>query len=367
MKIIAFYLPQYHPTPDNDRWWGKGFTEWTNVGKAKPLFKGHYQPKVPADLGYYDLRLPEIIEEQAKLAAEAGVDGFCYYHYWFGNGKMELEKPFESVIETGKPSLPFCLCWANESWFQKMWNKDGSVGEKKILAEQLYPGKEDMELHFYYLLKAFKDERYIKVEGKPLFAIYRPLDIPNLREMIEYWRQLALENGLPGIHFVGYTANAGEELDRILNLNMDGIIICNLAEPLYKSKKRTMIRKVWIHLKRIIFNRPTVISYKQAIRYLCPNNIEKEGIYPTLVPNWDHTPRSGRGGYLYHKSTPELFYCHAKEVLSKVSSKKDADNLVFLKSWNEWGEGNYIEPDLKFGHGYLKALSDAKDCVVKGK
>lgn len=366
-QIIAFYLPQYHPTPDNDKWWGKGFTEWTNVGRAKPLFRGHYQPKVPADLGYYDLRLPEIKKEQARLASEAGVNGFCYYHYWFGNGKIELEKPFESVLDAAEPSLPFCLCWANESWYQKMWNKDGSVCGKKILAEQLYPGKGDNESHFYYLLKAFQDERYIKIKGKPIFVIYRPLDILNLHEMMEQWQQLAKENGLPGIHFVGYTDKAGEEYNRIEKLNLDGIIICNLAEPLYRSKKRSILRKSWIHLKRLLLNRPTVIPYKRAIKYLCPDRSEQKGIYPTLIPNWDHTPRSGRGGYLYHKATPDLFYMHAKEVLAKTRLKDGDDNLIFLKSWNEWGEGNYMEPDLKFGHGYINALSKAISDISKEK
>jgi lipopolysaccharide biosynthesis protein len=155
-QIIAFYLPQFHPTPHNDLWWGKGFTEWTNVGKAKPLYPGHYQPKVPADLGYYDLRLPEVRQEQAKLAQKAGVTGFCYYHYWFENGFEELDKPFKEVVNSGEPKFPFCLCWANESWYSKFWNKDGT-SSKKILAEQKYLGSEDHIKHFYSLLKAFKD------------------------------------------------------------------------------------------------------------------------------------------------------------------------------------------------------------------
>ena len=202
-RVIAFYLPQYHPTPDNDKWWGKGFTEWTNVGKAKPLFRGHYQPKVPADLGYYDLRLPEVRAAQAELAKEAGIEGFCYYHYWFGDGKQELELPFNEVIRTGEPDFPFCLCWANESWHAKFWDKDGKASSKKLLIEQRYLGHEDNVKHFYSLLPAFKDKRYMKVDGKLLFLIYRPLDFENVSGFIQDWQKLARENELEGFHFVG--------------------------------------------------------------------------------------------------------------------------------------------------------------------
>ena len=184
VRVIAFYLPQYHPTLDNDTWWGKGFTEWTNVGKAKPLFRGHYQPKVPADLGYYDLRLPEVREAQAQLAQEAGIGGFCYYHYWFGNGKQELELPFNEVLRFGKPNFSFCLCWANEAWHSKFWNKDGSI-QKKCLIEQKYDTEEGHIKHFKTLLPAFKDNRYICVDGKPLFMIYKPFEFVGKREWIE--------------------------------------------------------------------------------------------------------------------------------------------------------------------------------------
>ena len=203
-KIIAFYLPQYHPTPHNDEWWGKGFTEWTNVAKAKPLFGGHYQPKIPADLGFYDLRLPEIREQQAELAREAGIDGFCYYEYWFGNGHEELELPFKEVLESGKPDFPFCLCWANESWYKKFWNNDGAVIDKKILAKQTYPGDEDIRNHFFARLNAFRDSRYMKYEGKLIYVIYKPLEHPEVKHFIQVWQQLAKENGLPEFYFIAF-------------------------------------------------------------------------------------------------------------------------------------------------------------------
>ena len=198
IKIIAFYLPQFHPIPENDKWWGKGFTEWTNVGKAKPLFRGHYQPRVPADLGYYDLRIPEVRESQANMAKSFGIDGFCYWHYWFGNGKRLLERPFNEVLQSGRPDFPFCLAWANQSW----QGISHGIKNKKILIEQLYPGKEDYINHFNSLLPAFKDSRYIRINDKPVFVIYKPLDIPKIQEFILLWNNLALQNGLKGIFFI---------------------------------------------------------------------------------------------------------------------------------------------------------------------
>ena len=228
-KIIAYYPPQYHPTPDNDKWWGKGFTEWTNVAKASPLFKGHYQPKIPADLGFYDLRLPEVREQQAQLARQAGLEGFCYYHYWFGNGKQELELPFNEVVRSGKPDFPFCLCWANESWYAKSWNKDGKVGKANLLIQQEYPGTADHEKHFYTLLSALKDPRYIKIENKPVFVIYKPLQFPNVRHFIGEWNSLAIRNGLEGIYFIGYTTNVEYEYNQITEQGFDAVNSCNLS------------------------------------------------------------------------------------------------------------------------------------------
>lgn len=202
-RVIALYLPQYHPIPENDEWWGKGFTEWYNVAKATPLFRGHYQPKIPTELGFYDLRLPEVREQQAELAREAGVEAFCYWHYWFGNGRRLLEKPFNEVLESGKPDFPFCLGWANHTWTSKTWNKEKNRNTPSILLEQKYLGDEDYKQHFYAVLPAFKDKRYVTVDGKPFFLIFDPLNFEDVTHFMNYWRQLAKENGLPGIHFVG--------------------------------------------------------------------------------------------------------------------------------------------------------------------
>lgn len=204
-RLIALYLPQYHPTPENDEWWGPGFTEWTNVVRAKPLFRGHEQPRIPADLGFYDLRLPEVREQQAELARQAGIEGFCYYHYWFGHGRQLLERPFNEVVASGKPDYPFCLCWANHTWSNKTWKRESAFRENSVLMEQTYPGKADDVEHFNALLPAFRDKRYMTIDGRLIFVIYNPYDFRNVTEFMATWRELALQHGLPGFFFVGMT------------------------------------------------------------------------------------------------------------------------------------------------------------------
>ena len=193
--IIAYYLPQFHPFKENDEWWGKGFTEWTNVGKARPLYKGHYQPKIPADLGYYDLRLPIIRQQQVELAKEAGISGFCYWHYWFGGkGRQLMNDIIDNVHNEGKPDFPFCLGWANESWKAKQWRYDG-LGDK-ILMEQRYEGDEDYRLHYEYACELFKDKRYIYIDSKPFFLIYKPNQFVDIKRFISLWNQWIKEDGL---------------------------------------------------------------------------------------------------------------------------------------------------------------------------
>ena len=195
-RLIALYLPQFHPIPDNDEWWGKGFTEWRNVAKAKPLFRGHYQPRIPADLGFYDLRVPEVRVAQAAMAREHGIEGFCYYHYWFA-GRRILERPFNEVLKSRDPDFPFCLCWANETWSGR-----GHGLDEKVLIEQTYPGEDDDRRHFEALLPAFMDPRYICIESRPVFMLYRPRLIPHLGNFLKLWQRLAINAGLPGIWFV---------------------------------------------------------------------------------------------------------------------------------------------------------------------
>lgn len=353
-EIIAFYLPQYHPTLHNNEWWGEGFTEWTNVAKAKKLYPGHYQPKIPADLGFYDLRMEEVKEKQAKLAQKAGVTGFCYYHYWFGNGQEELELPFKQVVDSGKPDFPFCLCWANESWHRKFWNKDGSVVSKKDLAIQKYPGALDNEKHFYSLLKAFKDKRYIKIDCKTVFVIYQPLLFEDFKSFSTQWNKLATENGLPEFFFIGYSQFLEKEYNKIIDLGFDAVIDCRL------NYGNQMLWQTAIHkCLSMLFRIPRIFPYKKVMKYFVGPFSSKENVIPLMIPNWDHTPRSGYNGYLYSKSEPEYFEKHAEEVLKVIKKKGPNRQICFLKSWNEWGEGNYMEPDLKYGHGYINALRSA--------
>jgi hypothetical protein len=348
-RIIAFYLPQFHPIPENDKWWGKGFTEWTNVGKAKPLFWGHYQPRVPADLGYYDLRVPETREAQAELAKEAGIEGFCYWHYWFGKGKRLLERPFNEVLESGKPDFPFCLAWANESWMDKTWKKDG---KDIVLMEQKYFGIEGYTEHFYAVLSAFQDQRYITVDDKPLFMIYKPLDSPEIPVFINTWRKLAVQNGLSGIYFVGQCMDR-KKISILKSMDFDAINIMGISEC---SINRSLIERAVYRIYKEIFHLPYIMSYRRSLKYLLDIDIDcQEKVIPTIITGWDHTPRSGTKGLVLRKYTPKLFQRYAETVIKYVNHNP---NIIFLKSWNEWAEGNYIEPDLKFGHEYLDVLRD---------
>lgn len=353
IRVIAFYLPQYHPIPENDRWWGKGFTEWTNVGKARPLFKGHYQPRVPADLGYYDLRLPQIRIEQAQMAKKYGVEGFCYWHYWFGNGRRLLERPFKEVLESGQPDFPFCLGWANESWQDKQFSKEGT---HRVLMEQLYPGETDYINHFHTVLPAFKDSRYIRVDDKPIFMIYKPFDLPNAKEFIELWQKLARENGLKGIHFIAHIGNE-KDIQLMKEWGFDAVNIIRLFS--FFQKDLSLFEKVKTKLLRIVFKRGRIVDYERAAKFFTNACDRETDVYPTIIPNWDHSPRSYTRGHILINSTPQKFKKHILQTFANVTHKEYDKRIVFLKSWNEWGEGNYMEPDLKFGLSYLEALKEA--------
>lgn len=371
-RVIALYLPQYHPIPENDEWWGKGFTEWTNVARAKPLFRGHYQPRIPADLGFYDLRLPEVREQQAQLAREAGIEGFCYYHYWFGNGKQLLERPFNEVLASGKPSFPFCLCWANHDWTNKTWVKDKTMRKDSVIAKMNY-SKEDCVRHFHAVLPAFRDKRYITVDGKPIFAVWAPRDIPADVPFIEIWQKLAKENGLKGIHFIGYTTSStgkdlktgklsmwatdkvAEHYQDILDRGYDAVMSSGLAIAQSKASSRLRMLLYYLGSKTAlpIHHR---LDYAKVMKHYYTKEDGWENVYPTLLPQWDRTPRAGAKTDPLTDSTPEKFRKTVREAVSLIKGKQPQHRILFLKAWNEWGEGNYVEPDLKFGHGYLDAI-----------
>lgn len=357
-KIIAFYLPQYHPTTNNDKWWGKGFTEWTNVCKARPLFRGHYQPHVPADLGFYDLRMPEAREAQADLAKNFGIYGFCYYHYWFDDNKLELEKPMEDVLKLGKPDFPFMACWANESWHAKFWGIDG-VSSKITLSEQKYGENAEIVSHFNYMLPFFKDNRYIKKNNKPVFMIYRALEIDYIVKFMQIWKKLAQENGFDGVFFIGQTTiNTDRESKQIIDLGYDAASTVRYNDFL---EERSIIHKTLYNIYRRFSRTPLNYDYNKIYKKLTSEKDSADKIIPTIIPNWDHTPRSGRMGNLLTNSTPQNFRKHLAYLKSILEKKNEKEPFVFLKSWNEWGEGNHVEPDLKYGLGYLEAIKDFVD------
>lgn len=350
-KFIALYLPQYYPTPENDEWWGPGFTDWRSVNTAKPLFKGHIQPKVPADFSYYDLRLPQVRMQQAAMAKEYGIDAFCYWHYWFGGGKRLLNQVFDEVVQTGKPDFPFCLGWANHSWYKKTWVAKGS---DQLLIEQTYPGISDFEQHFFTMLPAFKDRRYLKHNGKLIFIIYNPLGTPEIKTFIDTWRRLALENNLGGFFFIGKSSYSRDK-EKILSLGFDAIYNDNIFGILHReSKWRKGLR--WVGQK--LMQKPMVFEYKDAIKYMLSEEESHEEVIPTIVPNWDHSPRSGVANPIFINSSPEYFEKLVTQTEQLVSAKKN--DLVIVKSWNEWGEGNYLEPDMQYGRGILEALRNGR-------
>ena len=354
-RVIAYYLPQFHPIPENDEWWGKGFTEWTNVGKAKPLFKGHNQPRIPSDLGYYDLRMPEIREAQAELARNAGIEGFMYWHYWFGNGRTLLERPFAEVLKSRKPDFPFCLGWANHSWSNHEWNPDTQWNRKSSLIEQTYPGKEDNENHFFSVLEAFVDKRYITIDDKPAFLIYNPLGITNANELINSWNNLAIKNGLKGIHFIGLVPSLKND---IIKLGFDAMNKGGqwVAESTIKGRiRRILYDKINAYIGGIKLD---CYDYKEIIKYMFNDEDKNENVYPTILSQWDRSPRSGRRAVIYTNSNPDYFKIHVNQALDIIEHKEYQHKILFLKSWNEWAQGNYVEPDLLYGHGYLDTLRD---------
>lgn len=358
VRLIAYYLPQFHPIPENDLWHGEGFTEWTNVGKAKPLFKGHDQPRVPADLGYYDLRLPEVRAKQAEMAQRHGIEGFCYWHYWFGKGRRLLHRPFDEVLASGEPSLPFCLAWANETW-RGIWH---GVSKGKVLIEQLYPGKQDYIDHFEALLPAFRDSRYITVDGKPVFAIYMPFQVPDFNVLYDIWNELAVKNGLKGIYFIAHAVHP-TDVTRLLSQGYDAVNLLRLY-GIRDAKLSSVVNKV---ISKLHSPYQQVFPYAKAMQYFSGPEDARERCYPTIIPNWDHSPRSGSNAYILTGSTPELFRDHVRDTFDKVKDKRAEQQIVFIKSWNEWGEGNYLEPDLKFGREYLEVLWDEVSAFNSGR
>lgn len=357
-RVIAFYLPQFYPTPENDEWWEPGFTEWTNVVRAQPLFKGHYQPRVPRELSFYDLRVPETRERQAELAREAGIEGFCYWHYWFGDGKRLLDRVFREVVESGKPDFPFCLCWANHSWYKKTWDPNSP---NKLLIAQTYPGIEDYKNHFFEMLPAFRDERYIRnSDGKLLFGIYDPKSFDDFKTFKNVWNTLAKENGLVGFEFYAYTPGK-KVYEAALTHGYDRIVYEAINDTYYDSEvRRYSLEWFKIHLK-ILFHKPIKLeSYSKYVSTAIKMFKKLPNTTPCIDPMFDHSPRSKGLGQILDKNDPKLWGKLCREIRKDVESNpNNPDNFIFIKAWNEWGEGNYMEPDSRFGKAYIEESGKA--------
>ncbi|MEO5999933.1 MAG: glycoside hydrolase family 99-like domain-containing protein [Chitinophagaceae bacterium] len=360
IKNIAIVLPQFHPFPENDKWWGKGFTEWTNVTKAKPAFKGHYQPHLSSDLGYYDLRLPEAMEDQANLAREYGIDGFCYYHYWF-NGKRLMRQPLDNLINTGKPDFPFMLCWANENWTRR-W--DGL--ESEILIKQEYNAEDDVQ-HIRFLCDFyFSDSRYIRVDGKPFILIYRPLLFPNIRATLEVWRNEALQRGI-GELYIGYMQtfsfkDAPEKygFDCAVGFQPDFSDLPRHEMPSFLDKVKNKLK-----IASSVHYSNTIVSYSKYVDRMLKKFPSQHNIYPSIFPGWDNSARRQNNAIIFVDSTPSEFERWLKSIKAQYSNK---DTILFLNAWNEWAEGNHLEPCQKWGRQYLEVVKkvmkdDGKESV----
>ena len=335
-KALAFYLPQFHPIPENDEWWGKGFTEWTNVAQARPLFPGHYQPHVPGELGYYDLRVPEVREAQAELARSHGVFGFVYYHYWF-NGRRLLNRPFDEVLKSGSPDFPFALCWANEKW-TRTW--DGESG--RVLIAQEYSEADDLA-HIRWLASAFADPRYIKIDGRPLMLVYRPSDLPDPKRTTDVWRTEAERLGLPGLYLCwveGWSRPTGGPESFGFDATVGFVEFLEL--------RRLFTAETSMRGHRIL----DYVSTYEA-RLSRPSHPWKH--FPAVTVGWDNTARHPSNATVFEGATPEHYRRWLERTVGSLADVREEENYLFIVAWNEWAEGNHLEPDLRFGRAFLEA------------
>jgi lipopolysaccharide biosynthesis protein len=363
IRPIAFHLPQFHPIPENDQWWGKGFTEWTNVVKARPRLPGHYQPHLPADLGFYDLRLPEARAAQAKLAAEYGIHGFCYYHYWF-HGRELLERPVNEILSTGEPDFPFCFCWANENWSRR-WD----ASNDELLVEQRCSPADDLA-HIRRLIEFFLDPRYIRVDGRPLIAIYRASKLPEPSRTIDLWRREAERAGLKGLYLVRVESHVESGDPR--SMGFDAALQFEPCWPALGALR--IVRRRWWHRHKLgtgeaVYRNNVICEYADLVQRALS---EPSPVYPRIpcvCPGWDNTPRREKGAIIFLNSTPALYESWLSEVVKRQAARLSAlperngltpmESLIFINAWNEWAEGNHLEPDQKWGRAYLEATRRA--------
>lgn len=353
IRAIAFYLPQFHPIPENDEWWGKGFTEWTNVTKAKPLFKGHYQPHLPADLGFYDLRVPEVREHQADLARQYGVYGFCYWHYWF-MGRRILERPFNEVLKSGRPDFPFCLGWANESWSRR-WH---GPGDRELFIVQQY-SPEDDKAHTQWLAQAFDDKRYIRIDGRPLLLVWRPRNLPEPQRTTDIIRNECTRLGLPEPFLVGVDPTPeGDDL-RLLGFDSTEHHAPRFGNLPDCDIDGWNLRRVARNLSHGVISR-----YKRIYRYdfvleTMARSQPSHPHFPCAWVGWDNTPRHSAECIIVTDNTPTLFQESLEQHIQSVSEKPKDHQIIFINAWNEWAEGMHLEPDQRNGKAHLEAVAAA--------
>jgi lipopolysaccharide biosynthesis protein len=343
VRAIAFHLSQFHPIPENDRWWGRGFTEWANVTRARPNFEGHYQPHLPSELGFYDLRLAETREQQAALARAYGIHGFCYYYYWFA-GKRLLERPVEEMHASGKPDFPYCFCWANENWTRR-W--DGA--DQEVLIAQ-HPSRADDERLVRDLLPHFRDPRYVRVGGKPLFMVYRVGVLPDVRASASIWRAVCRREGIGDLYLcAAKTYDTGDpalyEFDAVVEFPPHGV--------------RTPPINAQIDLANPDFS-GQIVDYRQFVLDSLARTDPTFRVHRTVMTGWDNTARRPNHALTFVNATPEIYELWLREIVARTCETHDGDaRLIFINAWNEWAEAAHLEPDRRFGRQFLEATHRA--------
>ncbi|MBM3658656.1 MAG: glycosyl hydrolase [Actinobacteria bacterium] len=352
MRALAFVLPQFHPIPENDAWWGPGFTEWRNVVQARPLARWHQQPHLPADLGFYDLRVPEVRQAQADLAHAHGIHGFVYHHYWF-MGRRLLERPVDEILASGEPRFPFALSWANEHW-SRTW--DGAPNE--VLMAQDYSPADDVA-HIRHLLRYFADERYIRVDGRPLFIVYGASRLPDSRRTTDTWREEASRAGIGDLYLCRWEHDgrgdpAGLGFDAAIDFQP---AYDHLGPPLRRSTVERALRR--LHLSPQVYRQHRVFDYRTVVDRMLDRPPVGYKRYPSVTPSWDNTPRRHRQGIIVRDSSPAEYERWLDAVLDTFAPYGNDESFVFLNAWNEWAEGNHLEPCARWGRAYLEATARA--------
>lgn len=341
-RLIAYYLPQFHPIPENDAWWGKGFTEWTNVTKARPLFAGHYQPHLPTDFGFYDLRVRQTRREQIRVAREYGIDGFCYHFYWF-SGRRILEQPVEDMLRDPQSDMPFCLCWANENWTRR-WD----AADHEILIAQQYLPSDDLE--FIKSVEPYiRDPRYIKVDGKPLLVVYRAQHLPDARRSASVWRDHCRAIGIGEIHLCAALTHGNADYAQF---GFDS----GAEFPPHNMKQKN------INTDLAFFDefKGNAMQFATVARAYLNRGYPGRRVFKAVFPSWDNTARTASRAVLMLNGTPENYEYWLSETIDLARGQDQGENVVFINAWNEWAEGCHLEPDRRYGHGFLEATRNAK-------